>query len=778
MEQDTIVFTESVKQISCAKCGKPLDVAMLPPFSKFRCGHCHAVQTVPAKFGNFVLLDLLGRGGMAAVYRGLDKALGRQVAIKFMLRSLGADQEFYAQFKREARAAAALSHPNIVQIYALGEEKGQAFIVMELLSGGRLDQMITARKRLDEATVLRIGLEVAEGMNAAHRVGLIHDDIKPENILFDAKGTAKVVDFGLARIRGRGPQSGQNEIWGTPYYIAPEKVLRKAPDFRSDIYSLGGTLFHALIGRPPFEGETAVDVVKARLQQPPPDVKALRPDVQPGTADLLGRMLARDPEQRPASYEALLDELRGLAGAGPGQTGPIPPGGKSTRLLVKGKRFRYGEGEAGTSSGAPAVPRRPIWPMVLIVALAVALLGGGVAGLAALAFRRRAHREAADRQAALVAMQAQGRAFYEAAAVAATGTLAEAEGIYFYDVAATGRLAEARAILAGLGDQAKLVSLPLLPDEGEIARQLEAAVLGGYGAITNLEQVCEEAGAARDRLESAGPETPAENRAILARLKELAESILPLARAVDETRQTAGRLLEDADGWVRRAQEARDAALQEAERLAAEAEARRKREAEAAERKRLEAERLARIEGERAAVREAWEANLERLRQNRFAEAADALKQALAPLETDEGKADARTAEERCRLLEEMKQFLIAALRDKPLRWGWFRGAGQIDIDGADAEGIRVRGTVEPWSAVDARQMLKFVESFIKPDDGRDRAGGKRAWARLHLAAAVYCYLQGERAYGVARGYALLAVQYDAKLEAEWRRLMPDLTPE
>jgi len=238
-------------------------------------------------------------------------------------------------------------------------------------------------------------------------------------------------------------------------------------------------------------------------------------------------------------------------------------------------------------------------------------------------------------------------------------------------------------------------------------------------------------------------------------------------------------VLEEAEGWVGRAAETRAAALREAARREAEEAARKQREAVETEKRRLDEERLARIEADRARVRMEWEANAERVRLNQFAEAADALKKRLAGLETPEGQADAKAAEDRCRLLEEMKLFLIAALQEKPLAWGWFTATGgQLDISGASEKGISVRGRLEPWSAVNVRQMLKFIDSYIKSETGREKAGGKRGWARLHLAAAVYCYLQGDRAYEMARQYAALAVQNDSRLEAEAARLMPELPKE
>jgi len=245
---------------------------------------------------------------MGAVYRALDETLGRYVAIKVMRRSLAADRQFVENFLREARAAAALSHPNVVQVYSCGEWRGQPYIVMELVDGGRLDEEISRGEPMDEVRALEIALDVAEGLRAAAEIGLVHGDIKPANILFDSHGTAKVADFGLARFARREPESG--EVWGTPYYIAPEKARRQKVDHRADIYSLGATLYHALGAKPPFEGETATDVVLARLKNPAIGLRVIRPSLQPETADVVARMLEADPFMRYPTYESLIADLR------------------------------------------------------------------------------------------------------------------------------------------------------------------------------------------------------------------------------------------------------------------------------------------------------------------------------------------------------------------------------------------------------------------------------------------------------------------------------------
>ncbi len=794
VEKEEIV-TDPVKQIVCAKCGKPLDVSVLAAFSKFRCGHCSAVQTVPAKLGNFILLELLGRGGMGAVYRGVDQALGRPVAIKVMLRSVAADKVFFEQFQREARAAAALSHPNIVQVYALDEEKGQSYIVMELLSGGRLDHIISERKRLDEPVVLKLAIDVAEGLSAASRVGLIHDDIKPENILFDAKGVAKIVDFGLARFRGKGPQAGQNEIWGTPYYIAPEKVLRKTPDFKSDIYSLGGTLFHALAGRPPFEGETAVDVVKARVQSPAPDVRTFRPEVRPELAVLIARMLEREPEKRPATYAEILEELRKLAGVEVLQAAPAGGEGgspKSTKLLFKGKRKLTlqspAEGavasgaagpesavvESGVTAEKPAASKRKLWLVMAIALGGVLVLVGLGLWINRLTHRRQAKATLVKQQAELVRLRGEAGGLLASIRNNSTGALAEADALFFYDIEATNRLAQAKAILVAMGAQAKLVAVPVLPTDGDVAERVAGPAIGVFPAVTNLEAMCAEAGQIVLNLEAAGPAHLSEARAGVARLGAISKDVSPLAMVVEEARKTGSKVVAEAADWIVKAGAARDAGIQAMARDAADADARKQREAEAAEKKRLAAAHAAKIAAEHDKVVAALSENGEAIRQNQFADAGEAFKKELSRLETDEGKAEAKAALDRCLILQEMKDFLIASIQEKPLRWGWYSAGGQTDITGADGQGILVRGKVEPWTGVDARQMRKFIDAYVNIEDVREKKG-KRGWARLQLGAALYFYVQGERGFGVARTYLDLALQNDPKLEDETKRLMPDL---
>ncbi len=312
-DDTVVVFSESVQEMICHKCGSELDVSGLDRMATFECPCCAAELTVPCMLENFLLVRQLGRGGMATVYEGLDESLGRRVAIKVMRREFGNDPKFVEKFIQEARSAAQISCANVVQIYSVGQRNGQPFIVMELVNGGKFDEMIKKGHKLTEARILEIGIDVANGLKAAKEIGLIHGDVKPENVLFDGTGTGKVADFGLAQFARKKRKLKPGEIWGTPYYIAPEKAKQQGEDYRSDIYSLGATVFHALVGHPPFEGETAAEVVLARLKEPAPSVLDEKPYLHECTAEIVARMLEADPFHRYPNYQSLLADLRDAA---------------------------------------------------------------------------------------------------------------------------------------------------------------------------------------------------------------------------------------------------------------------------------------------------------------------------------------------------------------------------------------------------------------------------------------------------------------------------------
>ena len=327
------IILERFDVIACSSCSQPIDTTGSAPFSIETCPSCAQTFRVPARFANFILLEQLGKGGMGAVYKAYDETLGRTVAIKVMQQSIGQDRVFVEQFLQEARALAAINNPHIVQIYSYGEENGQPYIVMELVDGGRLDHIHEKQQVLDEVFVLQTAIQVINGLQAANAAGMTHGDIKPANILYDKQGSAKVADFGLARFSGEKPKPG--EIWGTPYYVAPEVVKGQAPNAGSDIYSLGGTLYHLLTGEPPFNAESVTDTVLLRFKEPAPHPHEFQPSISSKTCAILMRMLEMDSFARYPTFESVRKDLAdSLANLQQARSGKKPEKKKSAAAPV------------------------------------------------------------------------------------------------------------------------------------------------------------------------------------------------------------------------------------------------------------------------------------------------------------------------------------------------------------------------------------------------------------------------------------------------------------
>lgn len=292
----------------CPFCAVSLDVSDYEPLQEIVCPQCAAGIRVQRSYHQFELVEVLGQGGMGTVYEAWDTSLNRAVAFKLLQRDFCSDRRSLAKLEKEARITGSIHHPNIVQIYSSGQDHGQFYMVMELILNGTLDDLLERSGRVEEAKVLEIGIEVARGLLAVHQVGLVHRDVKPANILFAQDQSAKISDFGLAVLANRA--LAQGEIWGTPYYIAPEKLCKLPEDHRSDIYSLGATLFHALAGRPPYEAEDSTSVALKHLKARAVSLQAFAPDVSEGTAFVINRMMDKDPEKRYQSYEELIEHLR------------------------------------------------------------------------------------------------------------------------------------------------------------------------------------------------------------------------------------------------------------------------------------------------------------------------------------------------------------------------------------------------------------------------------------------------------------------------------------
>lgn len=286
-----------------------MDLTDVSPLTVVECPNCASSQKVFQRFGPFQLDRLLGTGGMGAVYRAIDVALQRPIALKILQKKLSHDIALTAQFETEAALTARINHANVVRVYSTGSAHGMFYIAMELVDQGSLDGLMEEKGRIPEVDVLRLGVQLAEGLQAADRAGLIHRDIKPGNILFAQNQQPKIVDFGLA-LQSNLKQTPSGEIWGTPYYISPEALAFKAEDFRSDMYALGASLWHALTGSPPHL-TTSVSVHELlHLKKQKVDLQSVLPEVHPLTAAALNRTLCFDPEARFPDYSALSASLK------------------------------------------------------------------------------------------------------------------------------------------------------------------------------------------------------------------------------------------------------------------------------------------------------------------------------------------------------------------------------------------------------------------------------------------------------------------------------------
>jgi tRNA A-37 threonylcarbamoyl transferase component Bud32 len=287
------------------------------------------------RLGGYRLLELLGRGGMGEVYRAEDPVLNRRVALKVMRPEFAASPDFRNRFLREARSAAALQHDHVVPIYHVGEEAGALYIVMPLLQGETLERRLQREARLPVAEVVRVGREAAEGLAAAHAAGLVHRDVKPANLWLEAHsgepgalatggpgataagGRVRVLDFGLARAAEADGLSQTGAVLGTPGYMAPEQIDGHPADARSDLFSLGCVLYRAATGRPPFRALTITALLRAVAEHHPPPPRELRPELPAALSDLIVRLLAKDPDHRPASARAVADALAAIAAGAP-----------------------------------------------------------------------------------------------------------------------------------------------------------------------------------------------------------------------------------------------------------------------------------------------------------------------------------------------------------------------------------------------------------------------------------------------------------------------------
>ncbi len=320
--------------------------------------------------GKYRVDSLLGSGGFAWVFKGYDPELDIPVAIKVLKPQFAGDTAIVERFRREASTAAKLRHPNIIKIYAVGREGDAVYFVMDYLPTGLADKLESSAT-LNEDYVVRIGIDVAQALGFAHREGVIHRDIKVDNILFDVHGNAVVADFGIARaLSGYTQQTGTNMVVGTPQYFAPEQARAKPLDGRADLYSLGVTLYRAATGRLPFEGDDWYEIARQHVEEAPPSPRSIVPTLSPAFEAVVLRCLAKSPEERPATGEQLaealsliLTEQRDPTLA---RTLTVPSAGGPT-LIAPVDRTPVA---ARLSS---RVPRRVLVPVALVVVVGIAV---------------------------------------------------------------------------------------------------------------------------------------------------------------------------------------------------------------------------------------------------------------------------------------------------------------------------------------------------------------------------------------------------------------------
>ncbi len=327
-----------LKLVTCGGCGKGAFISGdLHPLEMTTCKCGHPLM-MPMRMGSLELRAPIASGGMGTVYRAFDHMLLRDVAVKLMRRELQEDKEALEAFQREARACGALNHTNIIHIYAFDQLNGQLYMVMEIADRGSLDSRIEKEQQIPELDVLDIGIKVAGALDAALKKNLLHRDIKPGNILFNADGEPKLVDFGLARA-AQPDGVDETSLWATPYYVAPEKVKREQETFLSDLYSLAGTLYHALTGHVPFEAPTIEELIAAHIHTPLTPPNHVRPDITQATSDALWYAMAKNPAERYQSYDDFIMALTAarsqllVARFRPGQSAVAATGGRMRRWL-------------------------------------------------------------------------------------------------------------------------------------------------------------------------------------------------------------------------------------------------------------------------------------------------------------------------------------------------------------------------------------------------------------------------------------------------------------
>lgn len=330
----------------------------------------------------YTLTGRLGGGGMAEVYLARDGVLDRDVALKVLRGQFSEDDEFVQRFQREARSAAGLSHPNIVQVYDQGRaEDGTYYMAIEYVPGGTLKERIVEQGALSPAEATCVAQKVAEALDVAHHRGIIHRDIKPQNVLLTPKGEAKVADFGIARAASATVVTQTNLVLGTAGYMSPEQAIGERVEPSSDLYSLGVVLYEMLTGALPYEADTPIGVAMQHINAPPRSPREANPEVPEDLDAITVRLLSKDPEDRYPSADALARDLERVKNDLPLAFAPVPATTSQTRVAPAPPPVASGAGRRRRRGGMLPVFLALVAALLLLAGVAWALTGGlGVGG--------------------------------------------------------------------------------------------------------------------------------------------------------------------------------------------------------------------------------------------------------------------------------------------------------------------------------------------------------------------------------------------------------------
>ncbi len=822
------VNIEKILETECLHCLQAVDVSELAIFDDVECPHCGKQMKVPGKLGNFTLLSEMGKGGMGSVYRARDEVLGRLVAVKVILPSLAEDKEFIGSFKREAQAAARVNHPHIAQIYSFGEENGQPYIVMELVDGRGLDQLVESGKILDQGLIMQIGMDIAEGLQEADGMGLIHGDIKPENILLDDKMNGKLIDFGISSIGGVDAADG---IWGTPYYIAPEKLRREKVDARSDIYCLGATLYHALAGVPPFDGDTPIEVVKARLEREPPLLREIRPDIDAEIESIIARMLKMEPSQRYPTYTSLLSDMHKVVDIlKPRKSNAV----KSKRIVIKKRGAIVVPSKASQAPiaspknkavGAPVLTveekdnrKKILLKIFWVIFSIVVILGVAVGGVF---YKLKKDKEVRIRRAEYNLKE----------------TVTEVHKENLKVQLAVSNIVKQASVNAKIKDQvisiaSMVTEIPdadLLVTLASPAPKVKPVVSVAEGGDSNSVPGNVDETATNAPPKSAGEEDtnsiPVDtvNESIPENVDEpevvnndvpvivLAKKAFVKIAKVDEMVDLAKKIgaesanltsesskshskkdvdmvlmgMEDKQVQLVSIKNKIKKMLKKIESIVVEMETIRgnvKDQRADAVRAKLEAEKRAREEEKQQQLKAAHEADVasdlaridgadaavkKAMQLHLYDDVIDDLNKKKKQLKTDEGKEAVSVYIDRAVYMRNLKKFLIKQLNKNQFKWGWIDNGSAEDIIKATPKRIFLKDSSVRWSDVSTKQFVKIFKHYVTD---MNKSVKLVELGRQSMGVAVYCY--ENEAYDLAERYAYKAVEMNPRLAKDSERLL------